>query len=222
MVPLLLALVHRASATPGYNGALHIGAQPIDEVAWAGTGGGAAWSVLDANAAYGVLGLEAGASFAKRGAVHLMFGTDATAQAVPVAVAGRWLAVDGEDFRLAVTLQSLVVPIVGDEIDVDWDLWTATSPGVAIDTGGKVVRFDLALPIWGITSYDGAVGPSRTVFPLYGTMGIDFLVNDKQRIRFGVPELFSWHVEGKRYYFDLGGVTIGVAGALWGKIGARF
>ena len=60
------------------------------------------------------------------------------------------------------------------------------------------------------------------MFPLYGTMGIDFLVSEKQRIRFGVPELFSWHVEGNGFYFDLGGVTIGVAGALWGKIGARF
>ncbi len=221
MVPLLLVLVPRALGTPGYNGALHIGAQPVDEVAWAGTGGGAAWSV-PSEAAYGVFGAEVGASFAKKGAVHLMFGTDATTQAVPIGVAGRWLVVDEEDVHLAVTLQSLWVPVVDDEIDVEWDLWTATSPGVALDAGGKVVRFDIALPIWGITSYDGAVGPSRTLFPLYGTMGIDFIVGEKQRIRFGVPELFSWHVEGDGFYFDLGGVTIGVAGALWGKFGARF
>jgi hypothetical protein len=220
MVALLLALASPAVATPGYNGALHIGAQPIDEVAWAGTGGGVAWLVPEA--AYGVFGAEGGLSFAEKGAVHLMFGTDATAQAVPVALAGRWLFVDGDDFRFAATLQTLVVPIIGDEIDVDWKSSTATSPGIAIDTGGRVVRFDLALPIWGITSYDGAVGVSRVAFPLYGTMGINFVLNEKHRIRFGVPELFSWHVEGNGYYFDLGGVTIGVAGAVWGKIGARF
>jgi hypothetical protein len=220
MVPLLLALVPSARGTPAYNGALHIGAQPVDEVAWAGFGGGTAWSVQDA--AYGVFGLEAGAAFAKKGAVHLMFGTDATAQAVPVGLAGRWLLVDEEDVHFAVTLQSLVVPVVGDEWDVDFDLYTATSPGVALDAGGRVVRFDLAVPVWGITSYDQYVGFSKLVFPLGATIGIDFRVSDRQRIRFGVPELFSWHVEGNGFYFDLGGVTIGLAGALWGKVGARF
>src|SRR5262245_1473288 len=158
MVPLLLALAPRAAATPGYNGALHIGARPIDEVAWAGTGGGAAWAIPDGGAAYGVFGLEAGASFAKKGAVSVMFGTDATTQAVPFAVAGRWLLADEDDFRFAVTLQSLWVPIIDDEIGVDWSLFTATSPGIALDAGGRVVRFDLAVPVWGITSYDEAVG----------------------------------------------------------------
>lgn len=213
--------VSTALASPGSFGAAHLGSEPISAgTAWAGTGAIVLWHTEGGT---GGVGLEGGAALGGRAAVGLQLGTDfVEAAGVAAALAGRYLLVDDDGVHVAATWTSFVMPLRdGYQLD-GWRTFTAHSPGIALDVGGQRVRFDLAVPIWGFTSYDRFFGLSRVPFPLYGTLGVDLLLAGGHRLRFGLPELFSWSWRGERAYVDLGGVTVVAAGAIWTKFGLTF
>lgn len=206
-----------ALASPGSAGALHLGAQPLDAgTQFAGFAGGFAWTP---EVAVGAPMVEFGSAIGDRFAVTALAGVTAPVVSAPALVSGRFLAVDSPGVRLAATLSATVIPeFVADVPGVGVHL----SPGLALDAGGEKVRFDAAVPFWGLSSYNQYVGIERFPVPIFSTFGVSGALGEHQRLRFGLPELLSWHYRGKNVYVDVGGVTVLVVGAMWVKVGAVF
>lgn len=210
-----------ALASPGAGGAVHLGALPMPRgTRYVGIGIGAGYLGFRPAAAPVV---EAGTALGDRFAVIGLVGAELGWQVeVPVHLAGRWLAVDRPSARVAVTLAQTVVPPVR---ELERPLELHTTPGIAVDVGGERVRFDAAVPIWGVSSFGPTFGLERFPVPLLSTLGVDVLVGDdpgRHRVRVGWPELVSYHYRGEQVYVDVGGGTVLVAGSAFFKVGALF
>lgn len=212
-----LCMIAVAGASPGSAGAVHLGAVPVTDQAWAGVGGTVFWRFTDGAGAAGTPHAEVGAAigrtaFSVQGAV-----TVPGAEVVPFLASGRYLAVDRDNLHFAVTLQYAGAV-------VDGPYTSHLMPGFAAEWGrDEKVRYDLAVPLWGLSSYDKYVGPERYWFiPLFFTAGASFRLNDQQRLRLGFPELVSWHLRTERAYVDIGGLPLVVVGGLWAKFGLVF
>jgi hypothetical protein len=209
-------MVATATASPGSAGAVHLGAMPLPGgTAYGGGGGLVAWTPDGAAAAPIV---EAGVGLTDRVALTLQAATVVPEPpGYPVLLSGRYLLLDQPDVRIAVTGNLTVLPLRDEEpLEIHLD------PGVAIDAGGEKVRFDAAIPVWGVSSVGRYVGVERFPVPILSTLGVNFALGDHQRLRFGLPELLSWHYRGERMYADIGGATVLVAGAVWTKVGVVF
>lgn len=200
-----------AAASPAHQGAVHIGAAPVEPgTAWAGTGVGGFFGGLQKVTA----GVEAGAALGRRGAAHLIVG------GAPyddggwlVAASGRWLALDHPGIRVAITGHYWAFR----GFESRWGIEMRLSPGFALDAGSKRVRVDLSAPLFGLTKVGRFVGPSYHPLPIAGTVGVSASLDPegRHRLRLGVLEGVSYHHQGSRAYVDLG-ITVG---AVWGKVG---
>ena len=212
-------------ASPGHAGVAHIGAEPVAPgTTWVGGAAGVGYSLY--GGASGGFGVEAGTAIGSRGAFQ------AGVYASPAletgwfrgagTASGRYNVVQREGLRLAVTGQ-LLAASYREFTDEPQIVRTWLSPGLAIDTGSPRVRFDAALPVGFVVTYNQFVGLANFPFPLGGTLGVSGLVGSQRRhrLRFGLPEFFSWHYRGDRAYVDVGGIPF-VAGFFWLKVGHTF
>jgi hypothetical protein len=213
---MLLFLSSLAAASPGSAGAVHLGAQPLPAgTAFAGFAGGLAWTP---DGAVGAPLVEVGTALGDRFALTAMAGVTAPLEAAPALISGRWIASDDPELRVSLGLSATVLPYVGDEPGLEIHL----SPVLALDGGGEKLRFDVAIPFWGISSYNEYIGLERFPVPTLSSFGVSGRLGEHQRLRFGLPELISWHYRGESLYVDLGGITVLVAGAVWAKVGVIF
>jgi hypothetical protein len=213
---MLLFLSSVAAASPGSAGAVHLGAQPLPAgTQFAGFAGGLLWTP---GGAVGAPLVEVGTALGDRFALTATAGVTAPVEAVPALISARWIAVDDEETRVSLGLSATVLPYVGIEDGVEVHL----TPVLALDSGGEKLRFDAAIPLWGISSYNQYVGFERFPVPVLSTFGVSGRLGEHQRLRFGLPELLSWHYRGERVYVDIGGITVLVAGAMWAKVGVMF
>ncbi len=224
---MIVAWTTLAAASPGSAGALHMGSLPVPSgTTWVGAASGAAWSVE--GEWFGLTpGIEVGGAPTDRTVISVQGGTvladdpGTSLTTVPLALGARWTFHERPGLRVAATWNSVAVrywdpePRFGDESF----LWTGHSPGLALDAGGERVRFDLSVPVWGITSWDRYVGLAPSPFPMGATIGLGVQVAEGHRLRFGLPELFQWSWRHERVYLDLGGLPLGVVGAVWAKVG---
>ncbi|MBX2798542.1 MAG: hypothetical protein KTR31_12750 [Myxococcales bacterium] len=207
-----------AQATPGHAGLAHIGASSVEEGSrWVGGGLGAGLFVYT-----GVAGgvVETGRALGRRGALHAHLGTALNSFGDTPMVFGtlsaRHLLVDTEGVRFAVTGQWLSYAYPASN-GLLWE--NKISPGIALDAGGRVARFDLSLPVWGVISVNQFVGPARFPVPQAFTTGVSFRGNERHRFRIGFPDGFSWHYTSRKgAYVDVGGVPF-IIGSLWVKFG---
>ena len=209
-----------AVASPGHFGPAHLGSAPVEAGdQWVGVGGGA-FGVIAYGALVGGI-VEAGGALGERGALHAMVGVNGLYEfGAGATFSGRHLLVEEDAIRLAVTGQLLVF---GTPRDFDPFVQTRLSPGIALDTGSRRVRFDLAWPIWGIGSYNQYVGPARTLVPMAFTAGLNVIVGSeyRHRLRYGVIEGFSYGLTEEALYVDVGVGLLPVPNA-WFKVGHRF
>ncbi len=213
----IIGLAALAEASPGHAGIAHLGAQLVaaDEQ-WAGVGAGTAYDIYGAQAGWLV---EAGTAVGDRGALHLQLGSELLVRGQGASLSGRYLLVDRQSIRLAVTGQW--VWFTYQDFDGARFVESKLSPGLAIDAGGEKVRFDAAVPVGGLISVNQFVGPARFPFPLAGTLGVSFQVHERHRIRVAIPEVVSWHYRAERFYFDAGLLPLPF-GFGWFKLGAIF
>jgi hypothetical protein len=205
-----------AAASPGSAGAVHLGAQPLPEgTQFAGMAAGMAWTP---DGAVGVPLVEVGTALGERFALTAMAGVTAPVEVAPALISGRWIAVDDPEMRVSLGLSATTLPYVGDEPGVEVHL----TPVLGLDGGGEKVRFDATIPFWGLSSYNQYVGFEHFPVPVLSSFGVSGRLGEHQRLRFGLPELLSWHYRGEKVYADIGGVTVLVAGAMWAKVGMVF
>lgn len=212
-----LAWIGASWASPGSSGAVHLGAEPLERGAsFAGAGVGFGWSLFAGAAVVPMI--EGGAATGERSVVTAQVGAlPSYTGAVPALVSARYLLADTESVHFGVSGNLSVFPFVnGDPAQVHLD------PGLVLETGGDWVRFDAAVPLWGVSSAGRYVGFERYPVPLYSTIGVSFLQGEHHRVRVGLPELLSYHYRGEHTYFDVGGGTILLAGVAFTKIGWVF
>ena len=172
--------------------------------------GAETWATSSAAKADAVEAL--GARFALKGVIALDI---IRRERVPIILSGRWLAVDRDDIRFAVTLTETIVPPAGDF----YPLETHLSPGFALDAGGERVRFDLSVPLWGISTVGSEFGLERFPVPIFTSGGVNLMIHENHRVRIGWPELGSYHFTTEHFFFDVGCSTVLLAGTAWVKVG---
>jgi len=205
----LMGLTTTALAAPARYGALHVGTAPA-EIGWAAAGGAVGW--LGAQVG-GALMAEAGTPIGDRTALGLAVGgTPYTEGGLGALASARVVVLDQPHVRVAPTLQLAFASWATNPGPGVFE--TRLSPGIALDAGGERWRFDLSLPVSGLTTVNRFVGPTRVPFPLGGTIGVSSVVGPRKRarLRFGLPEGLSWHLTTERGFIDVGGFPFVIGG----------
>lgn len=227
MLPLLFAVAH---ASEGFAGLVLPNASPMEAGhGYAGLQGVAL--LMAYGGAVPVPGLQAGVAPDDR------FALTVHAAAVPQGEVGlglvgaRYLAVDGERFRVAPWLAAGGMAFDGrgygwvyGSIEVDG----VVLGGVALEVGGPRFQFDVSVPLVGVPvggwiEYDD---PTQALIWLAGTeLGFNWRVGERHEVRLGQESMlptFAWRWYGEHVYTEVAAGSIGVVSFASLAVGGRF